>query len=191
MQGAQTISTKRGYYPFQPNKFTYESSPKDYVDPIAEWIRLACSQAKETFSGNVTMSTSSDIDVCELPIKGAVNWTEVTLNELDELFEECSEQNWDEYEAVPISHETYSEAIKLVNLLPASYPQPDISPEPDGGIGFEWYKEKGYTFVISVYGKNAISFAGIFGRGNEIHGTEIFNNIVPSFIHESLKRLFD
>ncbi len=67
---------------------------------------------------------------------------------------------------------------------------PDILPEPDGGIGLEWYKEKGFSFVISVSGKNIITYVGRFGKNNEIYGSEDFTDSVPIVILNGLKRLF-
>lgn len=112
------------------------------------------------------------------------------LEALQEVYQECSEPNWDGYEANPISNEAYLEARKLLSLMPSFFPMPDILPEPGGEIGFEWYKEMGFSYVISVRGKNIITYAGRFGRDNETYGTEYFVDSVPKIILDGLKRLF-
>ena len=114
----------------------------------------------------------------------------VLLDNLIEVFKECSEENWDGYGAKPITSKVYSEALNLIALLPLSLPFPDIVPEPDGSIGFEWYKEKRNLFVISIGGNNIINFAGLFGDINKIHGTECYADSLPPIVSESLQRLF-
>ncbi|MDI6687094.1 MAG: hypothetical protein QME06_02615 [Desulfobacterales bacterium] len=124
-----------------------------------------------------------------LDLKGIIDWTDLALEELEKVYEECSEANWDGYGALPISRETYSEARKLLRMMPSSLSRPDISAEPDGEITFEWYKEKYSVFVISVGGNNIITYAGLFGKSNKIHGTEYFAYESPEIIHHCIRRL--
>jgi len=126
----------------------------------------------------------------KLDLGGTIDWTDPALESLDEVYEECSEANWDGYDAAPISLEAYFEASKLLRIIPNSYPMPDILPEPDGGIGLEWYKDRVFSFVISVSGKNIITYVGLFGKNNETYGTENFPDSVPKVVLNSLKRLF-
>lgn len=126
----------------------------------------------------------------ELDLGGTIDWTDPALESLDEVYEECSEANWDGYDAAPISLEAYFEASKLLRMIPSSYPMPDILPEPDGGIGLEWYKDRAFSFVISVTAKNIITYVGLFGKNNETYGTEYFTFSVPKIVLDSLRRLF-
>ncbi|MCK4817825.1 hypothetical protein KA005_18790 [bacterium] len=136
------------------------------------------------------ISGLGDIDRSKLDLAGTVDWTKYALESLNEVYEECSEANWDGYDAAPISLEAYSEASKLLRIIPNSFPMPDILPEPDGGIGLEWYKDRGFSFVISVHGKNIITYVGLFGINNETYGTEDFTDSVPKVLLNGLKRLF-
>ena len=52
------------------------------------------------------------------------------LNKLFQVYQECSEENWDGYDAQLISKETYLEAEKLIRLLPSHIKEPEIVPEP-------------------------------------------------------------
>ncbi|MDL1962225.1 MAG: hypothetical protein LWX01_11130 [Deltaproteobacteria bacterium] len=125
-----------------------------------------------------------------LDLKGIIDWTDLALEELEKVYEECLEANWDGYGAIPISRETYSKARKLLRMIPPSLPRPDISAEPDGEITFEWYKEKYSVFVISVGSDNLITYAGLFGESNKIHGTEYFADELPEIICHCIRRLF-
>jgi hypothetical protein len=113
------------------------------------------------------------------------------LESLTEVYKECSEENWDGYGALPITEDAYREAERLIKSLPLTsfIPMPEITPEPNGELGLEWYKENRKTFVVSVSGKNEIVFAGLFGV-NRVHGTEYFGDILPHIIIENLKRLY-
>jgi hypothetical protein len=109
---------------------------------------------------------------------------------LMDVFLDCREPNWDGYGAEPISEKAYFEAAKLLELLPSYLPPPEIVPEPTGDMAIEWYKENQFTFVLSVSGNNTIAYAGIFGPGSEIHGTENFTESIPRIIIDSIRRLF-
>jgi preprotein translocase subunit Sss1 len=109
---------------------------------------------------------------------------------LYQILRDCSKPNWDEYNASPISKMAFFEAIKLLEILPSDIPLPEIVPEPTGNIGLEWYKGKQFAFVISVSGKNFLAYAGMFGAGNETHGTENFTESLPLTIIKNLRRLF-
>lgn len=113
------------------------------------------------------------------------------LQALDVIYEECSEEGWDGYDAIPITEDAYNEASRLIMTLPVTsfIPMPDITPEPDGSIALEWSKDKHKIFVVSVRGKNEIVYAGIFGL-NKTHGIEYFGDSLPLIIIENLKRLY-
>jgi len=112
------------------------------------------------------------------------------IEELQEVFKECQEEDWDGYGASPLSLSTYYEAVRLISLLPSFTNNPEIVPEPNGDIAFEWYRGKHLTFVISVRGENKITYAGIFGKSNMTHGVEYFPNEIPPIILNYIKRLY-
>lgn len=113
------------------------------------------------------------------------------LNKLFQVYQECSEENWDGYDAQLISKETYLEAEKLIRLLPSHIKEPEIVPEPTGEIAFEWYQGKHFAFVVSVGGNDLITYAGLFGSRSKIHGTEYFGVKLPTNIVNNIQRLFE
>jgi hypothetical protein len=112
-------------------------------------------------------------------------------SEVYRVYRECSAQDWDGYEGIPISDETFLEAIEIIRLLPKELPLPEVMPEPTGEIAFEWYKDRKHVFVISVGGKERLSYAGLFGTGSETHGFESFSDRFPQSFVSHIKRLFD
>lgn len=128
-----------------------------------------------------------DIDKEEL-----IKWQRLseTLKFLQEVYKECSVEDWDGYGATPISIGAYSEAARLLTMLPSSTPLPDITPEPSGEIALEWYKGKKSVFVISLSGNNIISYAGLFGEASKAYGTENLGDLLPKSILENIHRIF-
>jgi hypothetical protein len=114
-----------------------------------------------------------------------------TLHSLAELFEECSVEGWDGYNALPISEEAYLEARKIIQSFPITslIPMPELTPEPTGEIALEWRKGSRYILVASVKGRSEITYAGLFGL-NKTHGTEYFNDTLPPVLLDNLKRLY-
>jgi hypothetical protein len=111
------------------------------------------------------------------------------LASLREIYRECFREDWDGYGAAAITYNAYKEAEKVIKLMPTSIHMPEITAEPTGGIGLEWYRDKSQVFVISVDGKHRIAYAGIFGT-NKIHGTEHLEETLPLVIIEHLRRLY-
>lgn len=112
-------------------------------------------------------------------------------SEVYRAYRECSEQDWDGYEGIAISDETFLEAIEIIRLLPEDLALPEVMPEPTGEIAFEWYKNRKHVFVISVAGKKRLSYAGLFGTRSETHGFESFSDRFPQSLVSHIKRLFD
>lgn len=128
--------------------------------------------------------------VSELKKTETLGHLEEALQSLNEVFEECSEEGWDGYDALPITEEAYFEAVRLIKSLPVTaFPMPEVVPESSGEIGLEWYRRKRLVFTVSVSGSNEIVYAGLFGT-NRAHGTEYFGDLLPSVIVENLKRLY-
>jgi len=108
---------------------------------------------------------------------------------LIEVYNECSKENWDGYNAISVTEDTFYEAQKILDLLPSYFGMPDIFAEPSGAIAFEWRNGEKNIFVMSVDEKHAIYYAGIFGE-SKVHGTEYFEESLPMNIIENLRRVF-
>ncbi len=113
------------------------------------------------------------------------------IDELCPIFIECQTENWDGYGAQPISESAYINAIELYLQLPRQYPKPDITPEPDGAIGFEWYLEPYRTLSFSVRGDNTIIFSALFGINNSDYGDKPLDENLHPRLHELLGILYD
>ncbi|MBI4651269.1 hypothetical protein HY745_08305 [Candidatus Desantisbacteria bacterium] len=111
------------------------------------------------------------------------------LGALENIYKECSINNWDGYGSVSINIHSYNNARKLIETLPISIPIPEATIDPDGNIAFEWYRSQSKIFTLCLEGYNKIIFAGIFGN-KRIHGTEDFDRDIPDLILYNIKRVY-
>lgn len=111
------------------------------------------------------------------------------FSEIYSIYNEHLEPDWDGYDAIPISEKTIDKALNLARLLPAGIPLPEVIPEPTGEIAFEWYRDKTHVFIISVGESNIVSYAGLFGKQIQAHGTEYIDNHIPRTLLNHISRL--
>ncbi len=108
---------------------------------------------------------------------------------LEEIYKECNKPNWDGYGAKPLDKAAYNEALKLLDMIPPSFPMPEIVPEPDGGIGLEWSTGRRSIFTISLNGRSTLNYAGLFGV-DKTYGTAHFMDSLPPTIVDIIRRLY-
>lgn len=109
---------------------------------------------------------------------------------LDQLYMECEQENWDGEGAKAISPNVLEEAQMLLLVLPSTIPVPEFVPERSGRIAFEWYRSPDRVYLLSTGGNRELEFAGLLGRGNEIHGKCNFAGALPGMIADHLKAFF-
>ncbi len=112
------------------------------------------------------------------------------LKELDELYSNCSEKNWDGYDADPIAEEIYNEAKRLIDRLdsleyasyiPSHYlPMPEVSCEPGGAIIFDWYiKDIKQVIILSINEIGKIGYTSFVPPKMHKMGTADFIDVLP------------
>jgi hypothetical protein len=111
------------------------------------------------------------------------------LQELYEVFRECSEVNWDSYGAKATNLDFFSEALRFLKTLPSILTRPELTVDPDGEIAFEWYNGPKRIFSVSVGATSELTYAGIFGS-NKASGTEYFGDELPKTILDNIQRVF-
>jgi len=76
--------------------------------------------------------------------------------------------DWDGYGALAIDPLTISNATTAIRALLPLVPKPDVTPNPNGTISFEW--ESGIGLSHLEIGKTKYSFYGRSFSGRPIHG---------------------
>jgi len=82
-------------------------------------------------------------------------------------------------DAAPVDSETADAAIQFASLLPLSLPIPEVAPDPNGEILFDWIGPSGKMFTVSVNRAGRIAYAGRFGERSKVHGVEELSTACP------------
>lgn len=193
------------------NIATFEVESKSSVMErfsLAEFVARFCGKARVKYNypleeddshaqwdvtleeGLISGSTNDALDVCLFEWPSHSEWLDTIFEKLELIYNDCLEGGWDGYNAIPISSDTYLEAKKFIRSLTAEVPAPEITPEPDGGIGFEWHIDAAHSIILSVTGNNLINYAGLFGGQNDLHGNEEFVNTIPTNVLNLFRRLY-
>ncbi|MEJ2407237.1 MAG: hypothetical protein P8171_23745 [Candidatus Thiodiazotropha sp.] len=145
-----------------------------------------------TGSSDTSYKIKEALDNAIDELKRSFTWNPLSLlgPEINEIISECYAEDWDGEHARPITQATYSEAIKFIENLPIGIPLPELIPEPEGDIGFEWNNGNKKVFAASVNGTGVITYAGYFAKNRKTHGVEDFNETIPKVILDNIRRLF-
>lgn len=111
-----------------------------------------------------------------------------SINELHELFRSCNQPNWDGYDAMPITGETYELAYQFLEAFPSGMPAPSLGAEPDGHITLEWYHSPRRTVSISISPEGDLHYAALIGNATN-YGSEPFYGEVPGTILNLIRRI--
>lgn len=89
---------------------------------------------------------------------------EEVLSELETVYEECGEANWDGYGALPVLPRTYAQARRFLNSLQSDSPPTSVGAEPDGHLTLEWYHSRRRTLSVSIDPEGNLYYAVLIGR---------------------------
>lgn len=114
------------------------------------------------------------------------SWREDLKKKVEILSQECSQKNWDGYDANPVTPVSVACAVRFIDLLPESSSIPEIYVDPGGEFSFDWLEVRGGSFSISVSATH-LNYAGIFGK-EHLHDSAEFKDEIPRPILELIKR---
>ena len=106
---------------------------------------------------------------------------------LSRIGKDCRLENWDGFEAAPISTKAISNVRKILESIAPNLAVPEVSPQPDGFIDLEWYVSNNFIFEISIGAEPMIYYAGNF-HGKKISGREKLGSSLSEEIENFLKR---
>ena len=111
------------------------------------------------------------------------------IAKLHALLEECAEPRWDGYGAAPLQPSIVPIAEAFIQALPTDYPPPDIVPESDGVVAFEWQTTTG-IISVSMDESGELPCAWIFDAGDSDHATFEFNGkSIPALLLARIQRI--
>lgn len=110
------------------------------------------------------------------------------FDELNQVYADCLEPNWDGYGAAPISEVTYRLAWQFLEALPLGAPLPSFGSEPDGHLTLEWYRSPRWTLSVSVSPEGDLHYAALLGT-RKAYGTEPFFGDAPKTIMDLIQQV--
>lgn len=109
---------------------------------------------------------------------------------LDNVMLDCQQAGWDGYGAEPVTPATHAAAKRFIRSLPPGFPTPELAPDPDGCINFEWHRSPRKTLAVSVHPDYRVDFAALLGAAT-IHGSEpFFSEKLPLSVVDLVRRLY-
>jgi len=111
---------------------------------------------------------------------------ELLASEIEQVLEETAREAGGGF--VPVDIETASAALQFAYSLPWSLPNPEVAPDPDGDISFDWLGPSGKMFSVSVNKTGRVAYAGRFGDRSKIHGIEQISTVCPQEIIRGIAR---
>lgn len=78
-------------------------------------------------------------------------------------YHECAAPHWDGDKAEAVLPVTVDAANRLIDSLPVDVPLPTVTPEPDGQLNFEWYREPRKLLSVSVSATGTLYWAALIG----------------------------
>ncbi|MFW6180389.1 MAG: hypothetical protein ACOC8N_01475 [Spirochaetota bacterium] len=142
--------------------------PSGVSESISDWY--------VNFTGEEEMESVSEGDHTDTESRQSQ-----LIDELLDIQNECADNNWDGYDALPISNDVITEAAQFISIIPEGVHKPDVSPSPDGSIIFEWRDMDRKIFTISLFGIGEILYTFLSSSFRD-SGTISFKPSLPEKI---------
>jgi hypothetical protein len=89
------------------------------------------------------------------------------------LYNECSVDGWDGYDACAMTLAAARVAVDLIRVLPEGIPMPELTAENDGAISLDWSSSRRCCLSISTNGTERLAYAWLDGARSG-SGVELF-----------------
>ncbi len=119
----------------------------------------------------------------------ALGVEQVIREELTEVWEECSQPDWDAYNALPVSWDSVDNARRLLLSLPLGTKLPSVGAVPSGNISLEWHHSRRRSLTVTVSPDGDLHYAALLGPGRTC-GTEPFFEEAPQIILDLIARVY-
>lgn len=110
------------------------------------------------------------------------------FEKLHTIRSEAKFDDWDGYNSKPINEDAAETAWKFLDALPFTVDPPDVSPNPNGNITFEWYRSPRKLLSIDINSEGILYFAAVIGN-DEIWGKTQFRVDFPAQIMDLIGRI--
>jgi hypothetical protein len=112
-----------------------------------------------------------------------------TYNRLIDLYFECREPNWGGEAESCVNGTVLGLAEQFIRSLPKCTQMPDISPEPDGSLYFEWFQQPRRIMSLSIDAQGLVSWAALYGREDPRGSFRFAGNDIPETVLSLIKKV--
>lgn len=109
---------------------------------------------------------------------------------LSSIYSECRLPGWNGEGADGISESNLESAKLFLASIPADLPPPDLAPEPDGSLEFEWYVARGRTLSVSVNSDPKLCAWAFLNDPNPQQFGSWEGGPMPDYLSERIRTLF-
>lgn len=111
------------------------------------------------------------------------------ISQIWTLANECAEDGWDGYDALPSNRLAVYHAVAFIRALPVGVPLPEFAPEPDGSISLDWIQSRNRLFSLSVGPSNRLAYAWLDGTDKGHAVARFDEESIPPRILEGIKAI--
>jgi hypothetical protein len=100
-----------------------------------------------------------------------------------EAVAQASELDWDGDGGLPIASATAARARDFLTALPEWCPDPEVSPEPEGTIAFDWRPTADSALSVSISASEKIGYSWVSGGESSygvVESTEAFSQVLSA-----------
>lgn len=113
-----------------------------------------------------------------------------TLDKIFEVESNYSSANWGGEDEQPISVLSIIDSRDFLESLPTKFRSPNVIPEPDGTLAFEWSYGRYRSLIVSFQGGGNVVFSVIEAANKTNYGNEQFHiGLIPTKISRILNSL--
>lgn len=105
-----------------------------------------------------------------------------------EAAREANRPNWDGQGGLPVTQGALAQAFALLDVLPTTLSEPEVTVDPDGELSFEWSFGPRRVLTASINASGRISFAALLGP-RRLHGTDYLLDALPEPLRHALGQL--
>lgn len=142
------------------------------VSGTADYVAIKSEENRDSFMNSLVLGQSF----------------QKSVHELQAVVAECSDANWDGYNAYPVSADTYDLARQFLKALPLYSAPSSVGAEPDGHLTLEWYKTSRWLLSLSISPEGMLYYAALLGVSKQ-YGSEPFLGNVPPQIMNLISRV--
>ena len=109
--------------------------------------------------------------------------------ELEEILADCATEDWNGYDAAPVTRESVEKTLAFCSLL-SEDELPDFGPCCWGGISMEWYISKENWFAVSILDNGELIYSWLNTKDGNRTGEFVFDGAkIPDEIKEIIELL--